>query len=234
MGEGAGINRGDWIHTSSTQSTHQKVICPIHMSRLIQKAWIKRLGRKCCCALTECVERLLKLSELVISEEISELPELAFKIIESNIEKIKMLAVSPKISSKMIGDILELFAAEAGVKNTNQLEAEVDLSPYSSIQLVSVPDSLVVKLGGVFQKMTTMEQVRFANRDLPLSAVNGYWTIRTHMHNMIEPTQRRCAHTLILVGARLYSQYAPKLLSALPNEMWVLVLEWLLRSELGA
>ena len=68
------------------------------------------------------------------------------------------------------------------------------------------------------------------------------------------PAQRRCANTLLLVEARLYSLWSTSSssgldalalgassspspdepLPALPDELWVLVLGWLRRSELGA
>ena len=77
-----------------------------------------------------------------------------------------------------------------------------------------------------------------------------FWSVTTHMHKVCTRDRRACAHTLLLVGARLYSQLARSTvlasdqssrvtvreavlqLPALPDELWVVVLGWLRRSEL--
>jgi hypothetical protein len=70
------------------------------------------------------------------------------------------------------------------------------------------------------------------------------------MHQVCTRDRQACAHTLLLAGARLYSQSASSTVLAsdqssrvavreavlqlppLPDELWVLVLGWLRRSEL--
>jgi hypothetical protein len=129
----------------------------------------------------------------------------------------------------------------------------VDFPTDSIIQLVSAPDAVVASLRGVFAEMATMSEVRAAGRAVSGVAEHCYWGVRTHLHQVCTRSQRVCAHTLLLVGARLYSESvtsstcgtasdrsshtngreAVPQLPALPNELWVLVLGWLRRSALG-
>jgi hypothetical protein len=129
----------------------------------------------------------------------------------------------------------------------------VDFSTDSNIQLVSAPDAVVASLGGVFAEMATMSEVRAAGRAVSAAAEHSFWDVKTHLHQVCTRSQRVCAHTLLLVGARLYSQSAPRStfgsasdplshivvreaelrLPPLPDEVWVLVLRWLRRSDLG-
>jgi hypothetical protein len=121
----------------------------------------------------------------------------------------------------------------------------------SNLQLVSAPDTVVASLGGAFAEMTTMTDVRAAGRAVGGVVEHCFWSVTTHMHQVCTRDRRACAHTLLLVGARLHSQSAPSsvlasdrashvavleavlLLPALPDDLWVLVLGWLRRSELG-
>jgi hypothetical protein len=127
-------------------------------------------------------------------------------------------------------------------------ELEYDLAALSNIQLVCAPDTVVASLGGVFAGMTTMDEVRAAGRAVSGVVEQRYWTVRTHVHHVCTRDQRGCAHTVLLVGARLYSRStrstsmapvpllgvtAREALPPLPDELWVLVLGWLRRSELG-
>jgi hypothetical protein len=117
-----------------------------------------------------------------------------------------------------------------------------DQPAVSSVQLVSAPDVVVASLGGLFAEMTTMAEVRATRRDIASVLDIRYWTIKTHRHQVCESGARVCAHTVLLVGARLSSRtvqaQASKVvrkvpLLPLPNELWVGVLTWLQRVQLG-
>jgi hypothetical protein len=100
-------------------------------------------------------------------------------------------------------------------------------------------------LGGIFAEMSTMTEVRAAGRAVRVE--HFFWTAKTHLHQVCTRSQRECAHTLLLVGARLSSQSAPSSvialgqssqvvvreavpqLPALPDELLMLVLGWLHR-----
>jgi hypothetical protein len=135
--------------------------------------------------------------------------------------------------------------------NHNAGESEFGLRAMSNIQVVCAPDTVVATLGGVFAGMTTMAEVRAAGRAISGVVEQRYWTVGTHRHHVCTRGQRACAHTLMLVGARLYSRSTPSsamapvpllgvtargalpLLPPLPDELWLLVLGWVRRSELG-
>jgi hypothetical protein len=121
----------------------------------------------------------------------------------------------------------------------------------ANVQLVYAPDAVVASLGGFFADMSTMTEVRTAGRAVLDRVGHCFWSIKTHLHQVCTRGQRACAHTLLLVGVRLHSQSAPSSVMAseampqvvvreavqqlppLPGELWVLVLGWLRRSELG-
>ena len=102
---------------------------------------------------------------------------------------------------------------------------KVDLEATSTVKLVSAPDAVVASLGGVFVTMATMADVRTAGRDIISTLDYHHWTVKTHTATVCTPLQRACAHTVLLVGSRL---------DILPDELWLEVLGWLRRSELGA
>jgi hypothetical protein len=126
---------------------------------------------------------------------------------------------------------------------------EIENTPV--LQLVSAPDPVVAIMDGKFAGMTSMTEVRAASRDVRGMVERCFWTARTHRCQVCTRDQRACAHTLLLVGARLYAQSTPSTLvapdlsprtvasqavlqlPALPNELWTLVLGWLRRPELG-
>jgi hypothetical protein len=128
---------------------------------------------------------------------------------------------------------------------------ESDSPIVANVQLVSAPDVVVASLGGCFAEMSTMTEVRAAGRAVSDLVEYFFWTVKTHLHQVCTRGQRVCAHTLLLVGSRLYSQSAQRSMMAsdrssqvvareavpqlptLPDELWVLVLGWLRRSELG-
>jgi hypothetical protein len=104
-------------------------------------------------------------------------------------------------------------------------------------------------LGGVFAAMTTMAEVRTAHRDIPTVLDHYHWTVRTHAHRICTAGQRACAHMVLLVGTWLdvrsrrqfkvevdSSQVVLRVITQLPplpDELWMLVLGWLRRSDLG-
>jgi hypothetical protein len=121
----------------------------------------------------------------------------------------------------------------------------------STLKLVSAPDEVVASLAGIFAAMSTMAEVRAAARHATLLD-RHHWTVKTHMHGICTPGQRARAHAVLLVGARLYGKLAQRAsvaaaaslaavvgrrdqtqLPALPDELWVEVLGWLRRCELG-
>jgi hypothetical protein len=107
----------------------------------------------------------------------------------------------------------------------------------TNVQLVSAPDSLVGSLGGVFSAMTSMAQVRAVGRDVSNLLHRRLWTIKTHRFGICTPAQRECAHSALLVGERLRTVddcNGINVTSVPPNEVWVLILGWILRSELGS
>jgi hypothetical protein len=126
---------------------------------------------------------------------------------------------------------------------------EIENTPV--LQLVSAPDPVVAILDGKLVGMTSMTEVRAAGRDVRGMVERCFWSARTHRRQVCTRDQRACAHTLLLVGARLYAQSAPSTLvasdlslrkvaseavlqlPALPDEVWTLVLGWLRRPELG-
>jgi hypothetical protein len=103
-------------------------------------------------------------------------------------------------------------------------------SIFANVQLVSAPDVVVASLGGVFAAMSTMTKVGEAQRAVRL-VDHCFWTRRTQMHQVFTLDQL-WGHTLLLVGARVGSSLHLQL-PALPNELWLLVLEFLRRSDLG-
>jgi hypothetical protein len=131
----------------------------------------------------------------------------------------------------------------------------IDVPAVSTVQLVSAPDAVVASLGGVFAAMNTMAEVRAAGRDVAVLG-HHHWTVMTHAHKICTSSQRACAHTVLLVGAWLHARAVscrwvpteasmqlplgaalpddPTQLQPLPDELWVEVLGWLRRSELGA
>jgi hypothetical protein len=161
---------------------------------------------------------------------------------------LRMLVVPVTIPA--IGAINEakVSGARANVHfEHNAGESEFDLRALSNIQVVCAPDTVVATLGGVFAGMATMAEVRAAGRAISGVVEQQYWTVGTHRYRVCTRGQRACAHTLMLVGARLYSRSTPSsamapvlfarealpLLPPLPDELWVLVLGWLRRCELG-
>jgi hypothetical protein len=89
-----------------------------------------------------------------------------------------------------------------------------------------------------------MAEVRTDHRAIASVLECTHWTVKAHTYSVCTAAQRSCAHATLLVGARLHSQFAlhsglasdvvadPKL-APLPDELWVEVLGWLRRSELG-
>jgi hypothetical protein len=142
------------------------------------------------------------------------------------------------------------FDADSDDSSPESEELEpLDMPAVCNVQLVSAPDAVVASLGGVFATMTTMAEVTAAHRDVATLFDRHHWTVKTHRLRVCTAAQRACAHMVLLIGSRLYSQsnprsrlvvgsvrglaHTPQLLPALPEELLLWVLGWLRRSELG-
>jgi len=99
---------------------------------------------------------------------------------------------------------------------------------------------VVAALQGSFATYNKMAEVP-RNRIVSSSLEYWYWSTKTHRHGICTPRQRACARAALLVGVRLALQLeavaevgaADALLPSLPNEIWVMIIGWLRRDELG-
>jgi hypothetical protein len=186
----------------------------------------------------------------VLPPALATLDSKAFK--ESTIN-LRMLVVPFTVAVGIAAIVGAMFGSRVGSNHsTNSADTKcgVDFSNVSNLQLVSAPDAVVASLGGVFAEMSTMTEVRAAGRAVGGVVEHCFWSVTTHMHQVCSRGQRACAHTLLLVGVRLYSQPAPSTVLAsdrssrvavceatlqlppLPDELLVLMLGFLRRSEL--
>jgi hypothetical protein len=183
---------------------------------------------------------------VVLPPALASLDSTAFK--ESTIN-LRMLVVPFTVVDEIAAIVGAMFGSRVGPNHsTNSADTkcvesdDVAFPNVSNLQLVSAPDAVVANLGGVFAEMATMTEVRAAGRAVGGVVEYCFWSVTTHMYQVCSRGQRACAHTLMLVGARLFSQPAPNTVLAsdkavlqlppLPDELWVLVLGWLRRSEL--
>jgi hypothetical protein len=193
---------------------------------------------------------------IVLPPALATLDSKAFK--ESTIN-LRMLVVPFTVAVGIAAIVGAMFGSRVGPNHsTNSVDIkrkcgesdDVDFPNFSNLQLVSAPDAVVASLGGVFAEMSTMTEVRAAGRAVGGVVEHCFWSVTTHMHHVCSCGQRGGAHTLLLVGARLYSQSEPNTVLAsdrsshvavreavqqlppLPDELLVLVLGWLRRSEL--
>ena len=171
---------------------------------------------------------------LILPPALTSLGAAAFK---GSVANLRMLVVPPTAPAEVAATMAATLGPRKGKAAGATCRADVDLPAVPTVQLVSAPDAVVASLGGVFADMTTMAQVRAAGRAITTALDYHHWTVKTHKHQVCSPGQRQCAHTVLLVGARLYSLWATssseQLLPALPDELWLLVLGWLRRPELG-
>jgi hypothetical protein len=179
---------------------------------------------------------------LVIPSTLTLLDAAAFR---GSVGTLRMLVVAATISD----DVASTLAEMLGLGRGETPGATLDLPAVFTVQLVSAPNIVVASLGGVFADMTTMDEVRAARLHVDVLDYR-YWTVKTHTHQVCTAAQRLCARTVLLVGVRLDAQVGassglvadlsaataslgrPQLLP-LPNELWVELLGWLRRSELG-
>jgi TRAP-type mannitol/chloroaromatic compound transport system permease large subunit len=172
---------------------------------------------------------------------------------EDSTAKVRMLVVPLPIAVEIADTVVTIFGrkCDANYGFDSVDFPEVHVLNGATLQLVSAPDTIVASLGGVFAELATMTEVCAAGRAVSCVAKHGFWAVVTHLHQVCTRNQRVCAHTLLLVGARLYSQSTPSSvtlsnrssqvgmreavlkLPPIPDELWVLVLGWLQRSELG-
>lgn len=117
--------------------------------------------------------------------------------------------------------------------------AQEEAASLGGIQMISAPDDVVAKLGGaLLSKCVTMAGVPKGHTATSMFD-RHHWTIKTHTNRVCSVEQRQCARTVVLVGDRLYSRLAQQgreslALPALPNELWLMILGWLRRVDLGA
>jgi hypothetical protein len=132
---------------------------------------------------------------------------------------LRMLVISPKASAAVTTTVV------ASMKYDSDSYRLGEFVRPSLVQLVAAPDVVVASLGGVFEGMATMAEVRAAGRDVATILDYHYWSVKTHVFHICTAAQRHCAHTLLLIGARL---------EVLPDELWVEVLMLLRRDELAS
>jgi hypothetical protein len=191
---------------------------------------------------------------IVLPPALTTLDSTAFN--ESTIN-LRMLVVPITVAVEIVAIVAAMFGSRVGPNySANSADTkcgesdDVAFPNVSNLQLVSAPDAVVSSLGGVFAEMTTMTEVRAAGRAVGGVVEHCFWSVTTHMLHVCTRSRRACAHTLLLVGARLHSQSPPSTMLAsnqpsrvavreamlqlppLPDELWVLVLGWLRRSEL--
>jgi hypothetical protein len=190
-------------------------------------------------------EGCTNLRTLILPPALVTLGEGAFKGSMSN---LRMLVVPPESSDKVVATMAAMvgprkgkaaaslvgggWAAWAAKKNPTQVQP-VLFSAISAIQLVSAPDAVVAALGGKFAAMATMAEARGAGRAVVSRLEHHYWTIKTHKYHVCTPMEQLCAHTVMLVGNRLDGSQASCTPASLPDELWVMILGWVLRHELG-
>jgi hypothetical protein len=193
-------------------------------------------------------EGCTNLSTLVLPAALKSLCAYAFKGATAN---LKMLVVPHAVPNTVAITMAAMLGPRRGkVPGKDVWDPDtLDMPAVTSVQLVSAPDVVVASLGGVFSEMTTMTEVRAARRDVTSVLDYQYWSVKTHRH-ICTSSQRICAHTVLLFGARLYSQVmasssvllldplltvaqSQAALPAMPEEIWLEVLTWLRRSELG-
>jgi hypothetical protein len=191
---------------------------------------------------------------IVLPPALTSLDSTAFN--ESTIN-LRMLVVPITVAIEIAAIVAATFGSRVG-PNHSTISADTECGESDDVafpnipilQLVSAPDAVVASLGGVFAEMTTMTEVCAAGRAVGGVVEQCFWSVATHMRQVCTRGRRACAHTLLLVGARLYSQSASSTVLAsdqpshvavreavlqlppLPDELWVLVLGWLRRSEL--
>ena len=199
-------------------------------------------------------ENCTNLQVLILPPALATLGTVAFKNSTAN---LRMLVVPLTAPAEVAAAVVAMVGPrtednEAYDSNDSECDepAELDLPAVAAVQLVSAPDAVVASLGGAFAEMTTMAEARAAGRAVSGLVEHRYWTIKTHRYHVCTPPQQLCARTLLLVGARLDSLWSaasssglglalaaaapPQLLPVFPDELWILVLGWLRRTELGA
>jgi hypothetical protein len=195
-------------------------------------------------------EGCTNLRTLILPPALTTLGAAAFAGSTSKLRMVVVSTAAPEAVAATVATMLgrrsDQTSLISGSDNPRANELLLNVAAVSSVQLVSAPDVVVAALGGVFSGMTTMAEVRAAHRDIPSLLDHRYWTVMTHKHGICTPSQQACARMVLMVGARLDSPSAPYSglastaaaapgiqLPPLPDELWMEVLSWLRRSELG-
>jgi hypothetical protein len=191
------------------------------------------------------------LRTLILPAALTALGAAAFKCSTAKLRLVVVPAAVPHV-------VATAMAAMIGPRKEGKTKGAMPWAPdtvvlpaVSTVQLVSAPDMVVASLGGVFAEMTTMTEVRAAGRAIAGSVGQRCWTIKAHRYHVCTLRQRRCVRAVLLIGVRLnhvdsatrsaaalcalpaLAGTQKQLLPAIPNELWLLVLGSMRRSELG-
>ena len=159
---------------------------------------------------------------------------------KKSLANLKMLVVPPSLPSGVVADVVAMVSPRT--EQRYSWSEPKHFPGLLTVQMVGpeTPDSVVAALQGPFAEFATMAAVP-RSRIVSSSLEYWYWSTKTHEHGICTPEQRACALATLLVGARLVISNdvnsgvcdSGELLPALPNEIWIMILGWLRRDELG-
>jgi len=159
---------------------------------------------------------------------------------------LRLVIVPPTVSTTVATAMAVILGQSTSYNTGHDLDDsssgepdQADLRAVSTVQLVCAPDVVVASLGGVFADMMTIAEARVAHRLIANTFDYNQWTVKTHRYQICSSGQQLCAHTVLLVGARLKFQPVSRLrsdspavtnghalLPPLPTELWLEVLTW--------
>jgi hypothetical protein len=134
---------------------------------------------------------------LILPSALISLDATAFDVCTNDLRMLVLPLTASVEVATVVADMFTLDESE-----------DVDFPIFANVQLVSAPDIVVASLGGFFAEMSTMAEVRSAGRAVSDGVEHCFWTVKTHFHQVCTGGQRACAHTLLLVGARLSARSA--------------------------
>ena len=151
-----------------------------------------------------------------------------------DLSKVKLLMINKQISNKIIFHLTHY-------RTVHQSQFKYRCNNLLPIKLLYGSDNMVSNIhSGVFQNMTTMEEV--SNIKLSVSIIDGnYCTfsslIKYYNYNIYTSHQKLCIKTILLVSSHLYFynkiKYMKQLLPYIPNEIWIMIISFIKRNELG-
>ena len=143
---------------------------------------------------------------------------------------IQLFVVPPSLPPNVVEAVVTMITMEGSLIKT--------LPGFQMVEMVGpeTPDAVIEALQGPFASYDTMGAVP-RNRVVSSSLEYWYWSTKTHEHGICNLEQRRCAMMVLLVGTHLSFEFErsddEESSPALPNELWILILGWLRRDELG-